>query len=398
MSDLFTPEVRRNPFPLYEQLRSVSPVFREPRLGLWMILDYDGVKRALNDPEVFSSRAAPRGGGALDWLIFFDPPRHAKLRALIARAFTPRVVADLEPRIRALTTDLLDRTVERGEMDLVADFAVPLPMMVIAEMLGIPVADRGRFRQWGEAVLDLSNTIDGGPEEITRSVQGFAAAKAEAGRYLDEVLAERRSAPKDDLLSQLVEAEVDGERLTREEILGFFLLLLFAGTETTTNLLSSAILCFLEHPDQLARLSRVPELWPSAIEEVLRYRSPVQVMFRQTLRDVSMHGQVIPANQLVLVVIGSANHDPKQFAGANRFDIARDPNPHLAFGHGIHFCLGAPLARLEARVALPEILERLPGLKRAGGEPWEPRSAFHVHGPNRLPLRFEPSRPAPAYA
>jgi cytochrome P450 len=384
--DLFSADVRRNPFALYDQLRRASPVFQDPRSGVWMVFDYAGVKQVLGNPEAFSSRAAPPGGAPLDWLIFFDPPQHTKLRAIIARAFTPRVVADLEPRIRELSRGLLARALRHDQMDLAADFSVPLPMMVIAEMLGVPPEDRPRFRRWGEAVLLLSDTVSGGPEEAANAGRVFAAAKAEAADYLTHLLEERRSAPKDDLLSRLVEAEVDGERLTREEILSFFLLLLVAGTETTTNLLNNAIVCFMENPGELARLRASPELLASAIEEVLRYRSPLQIVFRRTTRDVAIDGRAIPANKLVLVVLGSANRDPRQFPDADRFDISRDPNPHVAFGQGIHFCLGAPLARLEARVALPEFLDRVQDFALAGDGPWEPRAAFHVHGPSRLPL------------
>jgi cytochrome P450 len=390
-------DLLRNPYPLYAQMRGGSPVFEAPGGDIWMIFDYEGVKRALQDHDAFSSRAAPPGGGPLDWLIFFDPPRHTKLRAIIQRAFTPRSIAGLEPRIRELSRGLLDETIERGEMDLAADYAVPLPMIVIAEMLGIPIEDRERFKRWGDAILTLSDTIGGG-EAAAWAARVFGAAKVEMNDYLTGLLAERRAAPKDDLLTRLAEAEVDGERLSQEEILAFFQLLLLAGTETTTNLINNAILCLIESPDQLARLLTARELIPSAIEEVLRYRSPVQAMFRETRRDIEVHGRVIPAGKLVLPILGSANRDPQQFEGADRFDISRDPNPHVAFGHGIHFCLGAPLSRLEGRIALTDLLERVKGFKLASDAPWEPRKAFHVHGPSRLPIRFEPGRRADAPA
>jgi cytochrome P450 len=389
--DLFSEAMRRNPYLVYDQLRRTSPLLHDARSDFWMIFDYEGVKRALNDHDTFSSRAAPSGGGALDWLVFLDPPRHTQLRALITRAFTPRSIANLEPRIRDLSRELLDQTIERGEMDLATDYAIPLPTMVIAEMLGIPAADRPRFRHWNDIVLNMIYTITGG-EEAARAVSAFGAATAEMARYLKGLLQQRRAKPQDDLLTRLVEAEVDGGRLTEKEILTFFQLLLLAGTETTTNLINNAILCLLENPNQLARLQAGPALLPSAIEEVLRYRSPFQVVFRLTRCPVEMHGQLIPAGKLVLAMIGSANHDPRPFPDPGRFDIARDPNPHVAFGHGLHFCLGAPLSRLEARVALPDLLERLTGLRRASDEPWEPRPAFHVHGPTRLPIRFEPGR------
>jgi len=269
--------------------------------------------------------------------------------------------------------------------------------MVIAEMLGVPVADRPRFARWSDVMLSLSHVVPGG-EHATKASEDFLALKAEMGAYLAGLLDERRTIRKDDLLTNLVEAEVDGQHLTDDEILGFFQLLLIAGTETTTNLLNNAILCLIENPDQLARLRATPDLKPSAIEEVLRYRSPVQWMFRATRRDVEVHGQMIPAGKLVLPIIGAANRDPRQFRDPGRFDIARDPNPHIAFGHGIHFCLGAPLSRLEAKIALPDLLERLQGLELASREPWEPRQALHVHGPARLPVRFEPGRRAAAQA
>jgi cytochrome P450 len=216
--------------------------------------------------------------------------------------------------------------------------------------------------------------------------------------YLRDLLAERRKAPKDDLLTRLAEAEVDGERLTEDDILGFFQFLLAAGTETTTNLISNAILCLAENPGELARLRAAPERLPSAIEEVLRYRSPIQAVFRETRRDVEVHGQVIPAGKIVLTMIGSANRDPKHFNDPDRFDITRDPNPHIAFGQGIHFCLGAALSRLEARIGLSDLLERAKGFELVSDAPWEPRRALIVHGPSRLPIRFEPERRAAAPA
>ncbi len=383
MTSLFSAEVRRNPYPVYEQLRSASPLYRDPPSGLWMIFDYDNVKRMLSEHETFSSRCG------YDWLLFSDPPRHTKLRALLSQAFTPRSVANLEPRIRELSRTLLNQTIQRGEMDLAADYSIPLPMMVIAAMVGVPVADLPRFQRWSEVILNMSYTLPGGAGSGEASRQ-FAAATAEMDAYLADLLAARRAAPQDDLLTRLAHAEVDGERLTQEEILGFFQLLLAGGQETTTNLINNAILCLLEHPDQLARLRAAPELLPTAIEEVLRYRAPLQWMFRITTRSVEVHRQVIPAGKMVLAMIGAANRDPTHFAQADRFDITRQPNPHLAFGHGIHFCLGAPLSRLEARIALGDLLQRLQSFELASAEPWEPRPALHVLGPVRLPIRFTP--------
>lgn len=262
MMNLLTDDMRRNPYPVYDQIRGMSPVLEVPGTEMWMLFDYEGVKRALHDHEAFSSVVTSATGKAPDWLIFSDPPRHTKLRALLMRAFTPRSIAGLEPRIREVSRELLDPTIERGSMDLVADYADLLPTTVIAEMIGIPIADRPRFHRWVAAIMGLSYTISAG-EEADRAVAAHAAAKKEMAAYLGVVLEERRRAPKDDLLTRLVEAEVDGERLTELEILDFFQLLLSAGTETTTNLISNAILCFIEHPGELARLRASPELLPS---------------------------------------------------------------------------------------------------------------------------------------
>jgi cytochrome P450 len=387
MLDRLATSFRRNPYPLYAVARRTAPVIRAPRRGPWMLFDYEGVKRALTDHAAFSSDVSKAGFGTLGWFIFSDPPRHTKLRAHVSRAFTSRSVAALEPRIGALAHRLLDDVAARGELDLVSEFSVPLPLMVIAEMLGVPAWEWPRFRRWSDAIMGLIHALRPGPRARAAGA-AYREAHVEMERFLALEIAARRIEPRDDLLTRLVEAEVDDERLSDAEALSFFELLLLAGHETTTNLIDNAVLALLEHPAQLERLRAEPALLHSAIEEVLRYRSPVQVAFRATRESVELHGRRIPANQLVLAMIGAANRDPRHFADPHRFDIARAPNPHVAFGHGIHFCIGAPLARLEARIALPALLERLPDLRRATRAPWEPRPAFHVHGPNRLALRF----------
>ncbi len=393
MLDLFSDEMRRNPYPTYDRLRAASPVVHLAAFDLWMILDYDGVRRALTDHAVFSSDLShvPGQGNPGEWFLFFDPPRHTRLRALIAKAFTPRVVTDLEPRIRELSRQLLDKMIGCGEVDLVEEFSGPLPMRVIAELLGILAEDWPRYRRWSDAILAIANTFARG-EETDRIFAQYRAVTEEMRVALPELIEQVRSARPEALLAGLVEAEVGGERLTPREILGFVQLLLVGGQETTVNLINNAILCFLEHPDQLARLRAAPDLLPSAIEEVLRYRSPLQWMPRATARGVEVHGRVIPAGKLVLPVTGSANRDPRQFPDAGRFDIARGPNPHLAFGHGIHACLGAPLARLEARIALADFLRRVSKFELAADGPWLPRQALSVHGPSRLPIRLTPGR------
>jgi cytochrome P450 len=396
--NFFSEETRRNPYPLYEQLRSHSPVMHDPTTTMWMVFDYESVKRALTDNDMFSSSLLTTANRPTpDWLIFQDAPRHTRLRGIIMQAFTPRSVANLETRIRDLSRNLLDQMIERahgGEIDLATHYSVPLPMMVIAEMIGIPLADWPLFRNWSDVILKLSLTISDGAESQA-ALREFAAMKAEVSDYLRGLVEQRRSHPRDDLLTRLVEAEVEGDGLTHEEIVAFFQLLLVGGNETTANLINNAILCLIENPDQLARLRAEPNLLPSNIEEVLRYRAPVQWVLRATRRDVEVHDQRIPAGKIVLAMIGSANRDAKQFNDADRFDISRDPNPHVTFGHGVHFCLGAPLSRLEARIALTDLLARLTHFELASDQPWEPREALHVHGPTRLPLRVQLACAAP---
>lgn len=385
MAEFFSDEMRRNPYPLYDQIRGAGVMHVPPPFNAWLILDYAGVKHVLADHETFrSSVPAPP-----NWFIFSDPPRHTKLRTLISKAFTPRSVANLEARIRGISRELLDSAVERGTMDLATDYSVPLPMKVIAEMIGIPAADWERFKRWSDSILKLSYARSGG-EEADQAGKEFVAVTAEMSGYLAEMIQQRRSAPADDLLTRLIQAEVDGERLSHDEILGFFQLLVVGGQETTTNLINNAVLCLIENREQREILTARPELLPLAIEEVLRFRSPLQWLMRTPSREVELHGQTLPAGCLVLAMVGSANRDPQQFTDAGRFDIQRDPNPHLAFGHRNHFCLGAPLARLETHIALTDILERLKGFERAHSDPWTPRKALHVHGPESLPIRFGP--------
>jgi cytochrome P450 len=387
MLEFVTDEMLRDPHPMYAMMRDGAPVLHVPQAELWMLFGYDDVKRAMADPATFSSRAAPPGGEALNWLIFFDPPRHTKLRALVAKAFTPPAIAALEPRIVEVARHLLDQHRRSETWDLVGEFSVPLPLMVIAEMIGIPSDEYATFKRWSDAMLGLAETISAeGAQKHDASV-AFGVASGEMREYLKHLLADRRRAPREDLLTRLLEGSVDGEVLTADEILGFFQLLLLAGNETTTNLISNAVLSLTENPEQLALLRAKPDLLPAAIEETLRFRSPVQLVFRQTTCDVEVGGQHIPADNLVLLVIGSANRDSAIFPNAEQFDVERDPNPHIAFGHGIHFCLGAPLARLEARIALREFFTRFEHFERAENEPWQPRKAFHVHGPTCLPIK-----------
>jgi cytochrome P450 len=384
---LFDDEMRRNPYPMYEQLRAASPLHVAAQ-DLWLVLDYDGVKRTFQDHDSFSSNAAPTRGIEFEWLLFMDPPRHTKLRAIISRAFTSRSIAALEPRIRELARRLVDALLAKDVCDVEAELAAPLPIMVIGDMLGLPASDWKRIERWADAIIGLGSTIVGTPEEAAAADVAFEQANAEMTDYVASHVAARRANPTDDLLARLALADVDGEMLTDHELLRFVQLLLAAGAETTTNLIDNTLICLADHPDQWARLRAQPGLLPSALEEVLRYRSPAQALFRATKHDVELGGKTIPAGKMVLAVAGAANRDPRQFAEPDRFDIARDPNPHLAFGHGIHFCLGAPLSRLEARIVFEELLPRITAISHASDQPWRPRQAFHVHGPDSLPMSF----------
>lgn len=385
MIDVFSPEVRRNPFPLYAQVREHMPVILEPRSGAWMIFDYEGVKAALTDHQRFSSSMEHAGRSNPDWIIFMDPPRQQQLRALVSRVFTPKAVAELEPRIREFSRMLLDKVVGNGAMDVVEEYAAPLPMMVIAEMIGIPAEEWARFRRWSDTILKLSLTLQAGAE-ASAAVAEYVALKEEMHPYLAALM---YGGVRRGLLARLVDANVEGEELTEREIIGFIELLIVAGQETTSNLIANAVLCLSEFPEQRARLKVYPDLLETAIEEVLRYRSPVQWVFRAATQDMEMHGQTIPKGKLVLPMVGSANHDPRHFEEPEMFDIGRNPNPHLAFGHGVHFCLGAALSRLEARVALPDLMERLGEMEVDSAAAWEPRAALHVHGPARLQVRMQ---------
>ena len=285
------------------------------------------------------------------------------MRALIAR-FTPGSIEALEGGIRTLTRELLDANSRRVRWTSPPISPYRRPRRVIGTMLGLPPEDAHLFQRWIDVILNMSYTIPGG-KEADGAASEFMKITGEMNAYLTDLLAARRKAPTDDLLTRLVQAEVNGERLTQEEILGFFQLLLLAGSETTTNLLNNTILCLTELPQEFQRLQNSPELLPSAIEEVLRYRSPLQWMFRVTRREIELHGQVIPAGKVILAMLGSANRDPRQFPDPNRFDITRQPNPHIAFGHGMHSCLGSVLARLEGRTAMEEFLRSTDGVELA---------------------------------
>lgn len=377
------------PYAWYHQMRTTEPVYYDEEHKLWHLFRYADILRAMNDYGTFSSD--PRA--TMDWepegpdpilssILRIDPPRHRQLRGLAALAFTPRVVAQMAPRIEAITHELLDKVVESasGEFDVIRDLAYPLPVTVIAELLGIPPERREDFKRWSNALVSISNETETSVLDELQEMYG----------YFTQVLEERRRQPQSDLISNLLAAEIDGQRLSDIELLGFCVLLLVAGNETTTNLIGNAILALDQHPAAVERLRATPALVPNAVEEVLRYASPVKAMERFTRNAVTIGDKHIDAQEIVVAWFASANRDEEQFPDADRFDIERDPNRHLAFGHGIHFCLGAPLARLEARIALSSLLERLPGQWHIPDDAsLEPAQSGIVFGVRNLPMTWD---------
>lgn len=359
--------------------------------GIWHVYGYPEAQQLLADPRTFSShtgRLVPEAEefspGSLPQL---DPPRHTKLRKLVNQAFTPRVVAGLEHRIRTVATDLLEAA-DPDRIDLVADFAYPLPVIVICELLGVPSGDRDLFRRWVDTMLARSSefTLHDRSESEERQLQESLRAAKEMGAYIAEHAARRRQEPREDLLTRLVEAEVDGARLTDQEVVNFGNLLLIAGHITTTMLVGNTVMCLDAHPQERSRVRADPSLVPAAIEESLRLLTPFSVLARVTNVQTDLGGHAVGANQMVMVWIAAANRDPRQFHRPEVFAVDREPNPHLAFGRGIHFCVGAPLARLEGRVATNLLLDRYPRLRSDPQDPPTFLPTPNMTGAQRLPL------------
>jgi cytochrome P450 len=374
----------------YRTMRDNDPVWRDPKTGLWNVFRYEDVTAVLADYRTFSSDFSqffPDQAELIEGnIVATDPPYHHQLRHLVSQAFTSRAIARLQARIGELTEELLDQARGRTQIELVGDLAYPLPVIVIAELLGVPAADRSRFKTWADALLAQSNADPTDKEAI----EAAAVHLRKFHDYLREHISQRRIEPRQDLLSGLVAAEIEGKRLSDQEIVGFATTLLLAGHITTTALLGNTILCLDEHPQTQAALRANPAAIPGAIEEVLRYRSPVVQTGRVTTSEVRLGGQVIAPQRMLMVQLHSANHDERRFENPGEFLIDRNPNPHVGFGKGIHFCLGAPLARLESKIALGVLLRRFSQLRVDPEQPLEEYADLGFNSMQTLHLVVEP--------
>ena len=400
-----------------QEMQHTHRVWQDKETGAWNVFHYDDVKHVLSDYATFSSTREPDTRMGRQFMensfLVMDPPDHHRYRSLVASVFTPRAISRRSERIKAIVQEQLDRVRATGTMEVVADLAYPLPVTVIAELLGLPAEDHDRFRAWTHMLLPTE--VDGGtdlpPEAREKRIQrlqsnggaDLSSSKGnerlqrmlsvvrEMNEYFLQKLEERRHLPQEDLLTGLLHTEVDGERLNTDEILGFCRLLLIAGHASTVALLSTVILCLDEYPEVREQLRQQPELVPGAIEEVLRYAFVLKPLKRRTKAEVLIGDVRIPARSTVLAWLAAANHDPAQFADPERFDIMRSPNRHLTFGHGIHACIGAPLARLEVSIALPLMLEQLPQMRCVPGSSLEILESGSFLWFRRLPLTFLPS-------
>ena len=373
---------RLDPYPFYRNMRADKPVYFDDTYRIYGVYRYQDVKKVLGDYNLFSSQFGkafnPEGGPFSESLINQDPPAHTKLRSIVMKAFTPRAVERMESSIQDICNELV-AGMRKGETDFVKSFTYPLPVTVIAEMIGIPISDMDKFKRWSDTV------VGGSPE----SYADFPTAMKEMSDYFMNMIKLRKQDPKDDLISAVIAAEVDGEKLSMIQTLGFLILLLIAGNETTTNLISNAIYVFDQYPGTYETLRNDRSLVPQAIEEVLRYRSPVQSIFRVAKQDVDIAGVTVPSGAVLQPWIGSANHDERVFNNSEKFDIYRKDNRHIAFGEGIHYCLGAPLARLEAKVALNTLLDNFKSIKVDRNRPIVPQDSDIVFGFKELHVLAE---------
>lgn len=385
----FDQDFRANPYPHFPPLLDGPPRQLNLFMPATLIARYADVVTVLHDherftvrrPEIpFRERIDPFGGAPT--ILTADPPVHTRLRRLVSKAFTPRRVRELEPRIREIASDLLSRATDCAEVEAMATLANPLPVIVIAELLGVSAADHAQFKQWSN---DLVSSF--GQDMATGPSSAGIAAKDALRRYLAEAIKQRGANPADDLISALIAARDESDELSENELLAFVVLLLLAGNETTTNLIGNGLLALCRHPDQQQRLRENRELVPKAIEEMLRYDPPVQMTVRMPTATTNVGGTEIPAGSLAFILLAAANRDSAQFPRPEVFDVGREPNEHVSFGEGIHFCLGAPLARLEGAIAIESMLEKFPRLQLANPEAkLEYRGSMALRGLSKLPL------------
>ena len=373
--DPSTPEFQDEIWDVYRTMRDEYPLYRDPGGGFFALSRFEDVWEASHDWETFSNVVA-EANSLLPQMIFMDPPRHTALRRLVSRAFTPRRVAQVEPFARETSRRLVAGVAEHGGCEVHHEFAAVVPSLVIAKLIGVPSEHIGEFRAWTGSFIEITGRDD------------YAEAAANIYQLFARLLAERHRAPADDLMTALLDAEVDGQRLSEEELLGFCLLLILAGNDTTSSLIGSGIALLARDADQRALLVADPSLWPNAVEELNRVESPTQALSRTATRDVTLHGGTIPAGSRVMLLWGAANHDEREFPEPERFDARRQFSRHLAFSHGVHSCLGANLARIEARVALEEWHARFPDYE-LDGEPVRARSIW-ARAHSRIPVRIRP--------
>ena len=398
--NIVSAEFKADPFPLLARLRASEPVYRttlpdKVKTPVWLLTRYEDAGALLKGERFVKNRRSaltPEQLRKLPWvppmfrplernMLDLDQPDHTRLRALVHKGFTPSLVEQMRGRVQSLADELLDKVASKGEMDLIADYALPLPMTIITEILGVPTEDRHKFHKWSQAVVSLSSP--NATVRVIPSVWMFI-------RYLRRFFKVRRRDPRDDMASALIQAEEAGDKLNEDELLAMVFLLLIAGHETTVNLIGSGVLALLEHPSQLDKLRAEPTLMKSAVEELLRYTSPVFMTTERYAReDVTLHGMTIPRGEMTLGVIGSANRDETVFEQPDTLDITREPNRHLSFGQGIHFCLGAPLARMEAQIAVGTLLRRMPELRlKVSPDSLRWRPSMILRGLDSLPVMF----------
>ena len=384
-------QTAQDPYPVYAALRERDPVHRSGLMNAWLFtrhVDIDTIlrdhRRFGNDPRKGNLSRRQRANLPADeefTMLFLDPPDHKRLRALVNKAFTPKAVNALEPHIRKLLGALLDEIDDPAGFDLMQAVAQPLPVIVIAEMLGVPPEDRAQFKVWSDQrARTLEPSIDARERALAET------ANQSLNEYFRPIIEERRAAPKDDIVSALAQAEEEGDRLTEREMLNMLRLLLIAGNETTTNLIGNGVLALLRYPDQLQRLREDPSLIPSAVDELLRFDSPVQTDFRRVLEDCEVNGFPLKKRDNIVVLLGAANRDPDVFEEPDRLDVGRGDRSHLSFGRGIHHCIGAPLARLEGRIVLEVLLERFSQISLRGENP-RFRNSIVLRGLESLPVR-----------